>query len=148
MTLGDFIISKLKNQDSKAKEHFIDQCNWVQVETRHMRDMHHISSLKHTAKAISFPRWFYFSLLFTLFPKADLNVESLPSQQVWESQVSLELPSVCIPLTQRGSKAMISIYFLKLKIPIMVNKADTNFGSCHLMKDVYTASEYKKLSGR
>ena len=43
---------------------------------------------------------------------------------------------------------MVSLYFLKLKIPVMVIKADTNLGSCHLMEGVCTASERKKLSGR
>lgn len=77
---GDFIISKLKNQDGKSKEHFTDQCLWVRVETSHVRDMHQIASLSHTAKVISFPKCLYFSLLFYPLPKSRLKCEFLWSQ--------------------------------------------------------------------
>jgi len=42
---------------------------------------------------------------------------------------------------------MISLYFLKLKIPIMVNKADTSFASCCLTKIFVLPQNVKSCKG-
>lgn len=107
--------------------------------------MHQISSLKHTEKAISFPKCFIFPSYFTLFPKAYSNVSLL-----W-SQLGLDRSSkfgVTFPLQPPHIKKLQSndfLIFSETAIPVMVNKADTNFASCCFTEDFCAASECKKL---